>query len=86
MLVYFLIGLSLSLAGVVGMQLAFGLYRDRLDNERKQRLSELEKKCRILAGRLNKADQRIAELEMHVTDTRERLDVEDNWADVIDDS
>lgn len=86
MLVYFLIGLSLALAGVVGMQLAFGIYRDRLNNERKNRLSQVEKKCRILVRRLNQADRRIAELELHLSDRMESIESEDNWADVIDDN
>lgn len=86
MMDYVLIGLSLALAGVVGMQLAFGIYRDRLDNERKRRLAQLEKKCRVLTRRLSQADRRIAEIEMQRADSGETIESEDNWADVIDDN
>ena len=42
MLVYVLIGLCLSLAGVAGLQLMYMLYSDRVDKERKKRVHELE--------------------------------------------
>lgn len=85
MLVYILIGLSLSLAGIVGLQLAFGIYRDRLDNDRKQRLAELEKKCRILVRRLNRAERRISEMEAILPDQASDTNGDDSWADIIED-
>lgn len=85
MLVYVLIGLSLSLTGVVGLQLTYMFYLDRLDLERKKRLSELERTCRNLTARLETAESYIAKQE-EIIETFGAVHLADeNWADVIDD-
>lgn len=84
MLLYVLIGLCLSLAGVATMQLMYMFYIDRLDKERKKRLHELELQCSALRLRLREAEARIIEQDelLEVYDD-ERGD-EGVWADLID--
>lgn len=85
MLVYILIGLSLSLAGVAGLQLTYMFYLDRLDRERKKRLNEVERTCRNLTARLEAAESYIAKQE-EIIETFEAANLADEtWADVIDD-
>ena len=85
MLVYILIGLSLSLAGVAGLQLTYMFYLDRLDRERKKRLNEVERTCRNLIARLESAESYIAKQE-EIIETFEAAHLsDDNWADVIED-
>ncbi len=84
MLLYVLIGLSLTLAGVVGLQLTYMFYLDRLDLERKKRLSELEKTCRNLTARLEAAESYIAEQEEIIGTLNAEHLADENWADVID--
>jgi len=84
MLSYVLIGLSLALTGVAGLQLMYMFYLDRLDKERKKRISELERRCRILTRRLEDAEHRIAEQEELIAALYEEDD--DRWADVLDDN
>ena len=83
MLYYVLIGLSLALTGVAGMQMMYMFYLDRLDKERKKRVIELERKCRGLARRLEDAERRIAEQEDLIASLYEEDN--DRWADVLDD-
>lgn len=85
MLYYVLIGLSLVLTGVAGLQMAYMFYLDRLDKDRKKRLRQLERRCKNLALRLEQAESKIEELnvvlELHNQDQTD----EEQWADVIDD-
>lgn len=85
MLYYVLIGLSLVLTGVAGLQMAYMFYLDRLDKDRKKRLRHLERRCKSLTLRLEQAESRIEELnivlELHYRDQNN----EEQWADVIDD-
>ena len=82
MLYYVLIGLSLALTGVAGMQMMYMFYLDRLDKERKKRVIELERKCRSLTRRLEDAERRIAEQEDLIASLYEEDN--DRWADVLD--
>jgi len=84
MLYYVLIGLSLALTGVAGMQMMYMFYLDRLDKERKKRVIELERKCRSLTRRLEDAERRIAEQEDLIASLYEEDN--DRWADVLDDA
>ena len=85
MLVYILMGLSLSLAGIAGLQLTYMFYLDRLDRERKKRLCELEKTCRNLTTRLEAAESYIAEQEKIIGTLEATHVADENWADVIED-
>ena len=85
MLVYVLIGLCLSLAGVAGLQLMYMFYIDRLDKERKKRVHELEIEYKRLSARLAEAESELeVKTEMLATAFPEYED-EEAWADLIDD-
>ncbi len=85
MLLYGLICLCLSLAGVAGLQMMYMFYIDRLDRERKKRVHELELQCRSLTRRLQEAEDRIDE-------ANEKLGIygieplsDEAWADLLED-
>ena len=86
MMVYVLIGLSLSLSGLAGLQFFYLIYLERMNKEHKKRIHELEKHSKHLTRRLQDAEQQIAEqneiLEAFYVDVEEEEEV---WADVIED-
>jgi hypothetical protein len=85
MLVYVLIGLCLSLAGVAGLQLMYMFYIDRIDKERKKRVHELEVEYKRLSARLAEAESELeVKTEMLAAAFPEYED-EEAWADLIDD-
>jgi hypothetical protein len=85
MLIFVLIGLSLVLAGLAGLQFIYLFYVDRLNRERRQHLKDLEKKCSRLTSRLEAAEALIREqddlLEAAYPGMRRGDEV---WADVIE--
>jgi len=88
MLLYGLICLSLSLAGVAGLQFFYMAYLERLDRIRKRRIRELEQHCKYLTNRLKDAESQINEqndLIEAIYDEIETEDEEEVWADVIED-
>lgn len=84
MLLYVLIGLCLTLAGVAGLQMTYMFYLDRLDKERKKRLHELERKCSKLIARLEVAERRIEEQEAIIDTLYAETNLDEPWADVLD--
>lgn len=86
MLVYFLIGLCLTLAGVAGLQLTYMLYLDRLERERKRRLQQLERKCVRLTARLAEAEKRIVDQEAVINTLYSDASQEEPWAEVLDEN
>ena len=84
MLSYVLIGLSLALTGVAGLQLMYMFYLDRIDKERKKRVAELERRCRILTRRLEDAERQIEHQDEMIATLYEEDD--ESWADVLDDA
>jgi len=86
MLLYALIGLSLVLVGIAGLQFTYLFYVDRLYRERKKYLQSLERRCARLSHELEKAELRIAEQNELLEATYPELGQENEaWADVIDD-
>jgi 16S rRNA C1402 (ribose-2'-O) methylase RsmI len=87
MSIYVLICLSLSLAGVAGLQFFYLTYLERMDKETKKRLREVEQHNYYLKQRLLEAELQIAEqaklLESAYVNSED--DEEEIWADVIDD-
>ena len=79
MLMFLLIGLSLILTGIVGLQFTYLFYVDRIYRERRKYLHALEKKCARLTERLEAAEKQIAELHPELGKEDEA------WADVIED-
>ena len=83
---YVLIGLSLSLAGVAGLQFFYMAYLERLDREHKKRIRELERHTKYLSSKLHDAETRIAEQKILLESFFDEFeDEEDVWADVIED-
>lgn len=79
-----LIGLSLALAGVAGLQFFYLIYLERINSEQKKRIYELERHSRYVAKRLTESQKQIDEqneiLENVFEDSGEII-----WADVIED-
>jgi len=83
---YILIGLSLSLACVAGLQFFYMLYLERISNERKKRIYELERYLKQIAKRLSEAEQQIADQNDILEKMfEENVEEEEIWADVIED-
>ncbi len=83
-MLYILIVLSLSLAGVAGLQFFYLLYLERINNEQRKRIHELERHSKYVSKRLTDAEKRIAEsneFPENLFDENEEL----VWSDVIDD-
>ena len=85
MLLYVLIGLCLSLAGVAGLQLMYMFYLDRIDNERKKRVHELEIECRNLNNQLSSLRSELKMKNDLLAAAFPEFEEEEAWADVIDD-
>jgi hypothetical protein len=85
MLMFVLIGLSLVLTGVAGLQFTYLFHIDRMTRERRKHLKVLEQKCVRLTQRLEAAEARLREqdelLEAAYPGLRKGDEV---WADVIE--
>ncbi len=86
MMWYVLIGLSLSLTGVAGLQFFYMAYLERLDREHKKRIRELERHTKYLSSKLHDAETRISEQKNLLESFFDDFEDEDEvWADVIED-
>ena len=86
MLLYVLIGSSLVLLGIAGLQFTYMFYLDRLHIERKKHIHGLERKCNNLTERLEHAEQRLAEQDALLETAYPGMRKDDEvWADVIED-
>ena len=85
MLLYVLIGLCLTLAGIAAFQLMYMFYLDRLDRERKKRIHELEIECRRLGARLTQMEGEMKMKDAMLAMAYPEVEDEEAWADVIDD-
>ncbi len=85
MLLYALIGLSLVLVGIAGLQFTYLFWVDRLNRERRKHMHDLERRYARLAARLDAAEGRIAEQDELLKRLGHNDDsVEEAWADLID--
>ncbi len=84
MMLYILIGLSLSLAGVAGLQFFYMIYLERIDREKKRRIYELERHSKQLSVRLSEAERQIARQNLLLENMIDEVE-EEIWADVIED-
>ncbi|CAN5567771.1 hypothetical protein BH18ACI3_BH18ACI3_17970 [soil metagenome] len=84
MLLYVLIGLCLSLAGVAGLQLMYMFYLDGLDKQRKKHVHELETECRRLANKLAEADRELKIKTELIAVAYPEFEDEEAWADLIE--
>ena len=84
MLLYLLIGLSLVLMGIAGLQFTYMFYLDRIHKERKKHIHSLERRCTHLAKRLEQAEHRISQQDAILEAAGLTLE-DETWADVIED-
>ena len=82
MLMYALIGLSLMLVGIVGLQFTYLFWIDRVYRERRKHLKDLERRYADLNSRLRSAELRIED-QAELLETLGYKDSE-TWADVIE--
>jgi hypothetical protein len=81
---YALIGLSLVLLGIAGLQFTYLFYVDGLYRDRKHYIQTLEHKCRDLADKLSEAERLIAEQRELLSENADQGREDEAWADVID--
>ena len=84
MLMYALIGLSLVLTGIVGLQFTYLFYVDRVLRDRKSHLRQVEGERRALAYELEAANKLIAEQKALIDEAYPVIGREEDWADVIE--
>lgn len=84
MTIYVLICLCLSLAGVAGLQFFYLAYLERVENEHKKYIQELERRCSFLSNKLHDAEIQLTEQAEILGESVENED-EEVWADVIED-
>ena len=84
MLLYVLIGLCLSLAGVAGLQLMYMFYLDRLDKQRKKHLHDLQLECRRLTSRLVEVETELKMKNEILAVAYPEFEDEEAWADLIE--
>ena len=80
MLMYALIGLSLVLVGVAGLQFAYLFYIERVFRERQKYLHDLEVRHRDVKSRLADAERQIARQDEMLG----RTYLNEEWAEVIE--
>ena len=80
---YALIGLSLALVGVAGLQFMYLFYLGRVDEQRKRHIHDLEIQCKSLSARLTEAEDRIAEQDELLAKFVDTSD-DEVWADIIE--
>ena len=92
MAIYFLMGVTIVLAGVAGLQLFYLGYLERVGKEQKRRITELEKHSTRLSRRLNEAEDALTQqaemiqaMEYYEDEDVVVLEEEEVWADVIED-
>lgn len=87
MLDVILIGISLVLVGIAGLQFSYMFYLDRLHRDRKNHVRHLESSNARLAERLEAAEQQIADqtalLERFCP---EYVADEESWAEIIEET
>ena len=85
MLMYALIGLSLVLVGIAGLQFSYLFYADRLQKERRKHLHDLEQRNATLKLQLAEAHHRIEEQDAIIASLcPETVSEDEAWADVIE--
>jgi len=85
MLMFVLIGLSLVLLGIVGLQFTYMFYVERMYTERRKYMQILERKSEQLTQQLEAARQQLTEQnELLKTAYPEMGTPEELWADVIE--
>ena len=85
MMWYVLIGLSLSLSGVAGLQFFYMIYLEKVNKDQKKRIYELERHTKYLSKRINEAERQISEQSEMLETFFDETEEAEVWADVIED-
>jgi hypothetical protein len=85
MLMLVLIGLSLVLAGLAGLQFTYLFYVDRMNRERRKHLKLLEERCAQMARRLEAAEARINQQNELLESVYPGITKDETWAEIIED-
>ena len=83
-MIYVLICLSLSLAGVAGLQFFYMVYLEQVGKGYKNRVRELERHCIKLSARLEKAEAKLEAQKEGKAESGLGQDEDEVWADVLD--
>ena len=83
-MVYVLICLTLSLAGVAGLQFFYMFYLAQMDREQKNRLRFLEMRCQELQKQVETAKYELSKSEKAVKPFNNELNEEEAWADMLE--
>jgi hypothetical protein len=84
-MIYVLICLCLSLAGIAGLQFFYMVYLEQIGKGYKKRVRELERHCIKLSARLHEAEDREKERELSSKGKSVESNDDEVWADVIED-
>ncbi|MCW5962362.1 MAG: hypothetical protein KIS76_19530 [Pyrinomonadaceae bacterium] len=86
-MLYVLICLCLALAGVAGLQFFYMIYLERIERERKKRISLLERRNKVLQARLEDAEAEIEDkrTRLQAIYNDNILECDEIWVDVIED-
>lgn len=84
-MIYVLICLCLSLAGIAGLQFFYMIYLEQTGKGYKKRIRQLEHHCLRLSKRLQIAESKIAEQEKELTSESKGSEDDEVWADVLED-
>jgi hypothetical protein len=82
---YVLIGISLSLLGVAGLQFFYLSYLENQSREHKKRISELEMRCMYLNDRLFESELEVRQKSSLLQDQSLIEENDEVWADFIED-
>jgi 16S rRNA C1402 (ribose-2'-O) methylase RsmI len=83
MLLYVVICTALAMAGIAGLQFFYLAYLERVGNQLKRRINELERQNATLYHRWQDAEHRLA--DYHALDAEEIIDEEEEiWSEIIE--
>lgn len=85
---YILIGISLSMLGVAGLQFLYLTWLEQVNRSNKKRITELEKRCMYLNDRLFESELEVKHHAEILAEHNISLEPEENeevWADIISD-
>jgi len=84
-MIYVLILLCLSLAGIAGLQFFYMMYLEQSSKGYRKRIRDLERHCVRLSKRLQVAESTIVRQERMMSADEPVHEDDEVWADVIDD-
>lgn len=84
-MIYVLICLCLSLAGIAGLQFFYMIYLEQTSKGQRKRIRQLERHCLRLSKRLQTAEATIARQERMMEPEEMPSEEDEVWADVIED-